>query len=65
MVRQPEVFLNLDLKQMGAGGIDSWSPNAYPVERYRIPSGVERSYRYRLTPVGSMAEIETKAVEKF
>ena len=65
MVRQPEVFLNLDLKQMGAGGIDSWSPNAYPVERYRIPSGVERSYRYRLTPVDSMADIESKAVERF
>lgn len=65
MVRHPETFLNLDLKQMGAGGIDSWSPNAYPMERYRIPSGVERSYRYRLTPVDSPAAIQMKAVEKF
>lgn len=65
MVRQPEVYLNLDLKQMGAGGIDSWSPKAYPMEPYRIPAGVERIYRYRLTPVDSIAAMEAKGVEKF
>ena len=65
MVRQPEIYLNLDLKQMGAGGIDSWSPNAYPMEQYRIPAGVERSYRYRLTPVDSAASMEAKGLEKF
>jgi beta-galactosidase len=65
MVRQPEVYLNLDLKQMGAGGIDSWSQHAYPMEQYRIPAGVERSYRYRLTPVDSMAAMEAKGLEKF
>jgi beta-galactosidase len=43
MVRHPEIYLNLDLKQMGAGGIDSWTLNAYPMEQYRIPSGVKRS----------------------
>jgi beta-galactosidase len=65
MVRQPEIYLNLDLKQMGAGGIDSWSPNAYPMEQYRIPAGVERTYRYRLTPVDSAAAIESKGRERF
>jgi beta-galactosidase len=65
MVRQPEVFLNLDLKVMGAGGIDSWSPHAYPMEQYRIPSAVERSFRYRLTPVDSVAAINAKSVETF
>ncbi len=65
MVRHPEVYLNVDWKEMGAGGIDSWSPNAYPLESYRIPSGVERSYRYRLTPVDSPASIEAKGLEKF
>jgi beta-galactosidase len=65
MVRQPEIFLNLDLKQMGAGGIDSWSRNAYPMEQYRIPSAVERSYRYRLTPVDSPQAMEAKGREKF
>jgi beta-galactosidase len=65
MVRQPEVFLNLDLKLMGTGGIDSWSPNAYPMEQYRIPSAVDRSFRYRLTPVDSVAAINAKSVETF
>jgi len=65
MVRQPEIYLNLDLKQMGAGGIDSWSAHAYPMEQYRIPSGVERNFRYRLTPVDSPAAIETKGRESF
>jgi beta-galactosidase len=63
MKRHPETFLNLDLKMMGAGGIDSWSARAYPMEPYRIPSGQEYSYRYRLTPVdaasGDKAATET------
>ena len=51
MQRHPEIFLNLDWKQMGAGGIDSWSPKAYPMEQYRIPSGEARGFKYRLQPV--------------
>ena len=51
MKRHPEIYLNLDWKEMGAGGIDSWSANAYPMTPYRIPGGEEHSYRYRLTPV--------------
>ena len=51
MKRHPETYLNLDLKEMGAGGIDSWSPTAYPMMQYRIPSDQSYSYSYRLTPV--------------
>ena len=39
MKRHPETYLNIDGAQMGAGGIDSWSPNAYPMLPYRIASG--------------------------
>jgi beta-galactosidase len=46
-----EIYLNLDLKQMGAGGIDSWSRNAWPMEPYRIPGNQPYHYRYRLAPV--------------
>ena len=53
MKRHPETYLNLDGKLMGAGGIDSWSLNAYPMPPYRIASGEPRSYRYRLVPVDS------------
>ncbi|HEY1341869.1 MAG TPA: hypothetical protein VGF59_30360, partial [Bryobacteraceae bacterium] len=55
MKRHPEVYLNLDWKEMGAGGIDSWSLNAYPMAPYRIDSGVEHSYGYRISPVGPAA----------
>jgi len=51
MTRHPEIYLNLDWKEMGAGGIDSWSPNAYPMDPYRIAGSGPHSYRYRLTPV--------------
>jgi beta-galactosidase len=50
--RRPEIYVNLDLKQMGVGGIDSWSLNAYPMEPYRIPADRPYSYKYKLAPVG-------------
>jgi len=49
--RRPESYVNLDWKQMGVGGIDSWSQNAYPLSGYRIPSDQPISYRYMLSPV--------------
>jgi beta-galactosidase len=51
LTRHPEVYLNLDLKQMGVGGVDSWSESAFPLPPYRIPSDQPYSYRYRLTPI--------------
>ena len=51
LTRHAETYLNLDFKQMGAGGVDSWSLNAYPLAAYRIPSERPYSYRYRLTPI--------------
>jgi beta-galactosidase len=49
--RRPETYLNLDGRQMGVGGTDSWSPNAYPLEPYRIPGGQPQRCRYRLAPI--------------
>jgi len=63
MQPHPQIFLNLDWKQMGVGGIDSWSPNALPMQPYRIPSDQAYSYRYRLTPVEGDYKAKTK--EKF
>jgi beta-galactosidase len=60
MQPHPETFLNLDWKQMGAGGIDSWSPNALPMEPYRIPSDQAYSYRYRLSPIEGDPAAKTK-----
>ena len=63
MQPHPEIFLNLDWKQMGVGGIDSWSPNALPMQPYRIPSDQAYAYRYRLTPIEGNFMAKTK--EKF
>jgi len=35
--------LNIDLKQIGIGGNDSWSPVSAPLEKYQIPS---KNYEY-------------------
>jgi len=52
LAKSPEVYLNVDLMQMGVGGTNSWSPSAYPLDDYRIPSG-PLSYTYRMSPLGS------------
>jgi beta-galactosidase len=64
MKRHPETYLNLDWRMMGAGGIDSWSANAYPMTPYRISGEEPHSFRYRLIPVDP-ATPESKAREKF
>jgi len=42
------ITLNLDYKQMGVGGDNSWG--ALPHPEYRLPPK-EYSYRFRLTPI--------------
>jgi beta-galactosidase len=49
--RRAEIYLNLDHKQMGVGGIDSWSPNALPLPQYRIDAMQPMSYRFILRPL--------------
>lgn len=47
---EPDQFnhLNIDLQQMGVGGIDSWG--AWPLEKYRLPYQ-NYSYQYLIVPV--------------
>ena len=49
--RRAQVFLNLDHRQMGVGGIDSWSQKAWPLEPYRLPADQPYRYWFVLTPV--------------
>ncbi|HTL43473.1 MAG TPA: glycoside hydrolase family 2 TIM barrel-domain containing protein [Vicinamibacterales bacterium] len=49
--RRAETYLNLDLRQMGVGGVNSWSQAAWPLPAYRIPGNRPYEYRYRLVPV--------------
>lgn len=50
LVRHPETFLNIDLKQMGVGGTTSWLMQAYPRKEYQVPNQ-EYSYSYRIEPI--------------
>ncbi len=60
MQAQGPVYVNLDLRQMGVGGIDSWSENALPMPPYRIDSGQAMTYRYRLAPVAGPYDRKTR-----
>jgi beta-galactosidase len=46
-----QVWLNLDWKQMGVGGVDSWTTRAFPLPAYQIDAGRSYDYRYRLSPI--------------
>jgi beta-galactosidase len=48
LVRRDTITLNLDLKQQGVGGDDSWG--AWPHDEYLIPCQ-DYSYRFRLRPL--------------
>jgi len=37
------ITVNVDFKQMGVGGNDSWTPNAAPMKKYQIPA---KKYTY-------------------
>lgn len=43
------ITLNIDLKQMGVGGNDSWSPVAAPLEQYQLPAA-NYQYAFYLLP---------------
>ena len=46
--KRPFISVNLDLKQMGLGGDNSWG--AWPHKQYLIPAG-EYHYQYRISPI--------------
>ena len=48
-----EITVNLDHRQMGVGGDDSWG--AQPHAEYRLPADKTYRYSFRLEPVGARA----------
>lgn len=44
------ITVNIDLKQMGVGGNDSWTMRAFPLKQYQINPG-RFSYSFTLNPV--------------
>ncbi|WPU92365.1 glycoside hydrolase family 2 TIM barrel-domain containing protein [Mucilaginibacter sabulilitoris] len=57
------ITLNIDLKQMGVGGNDSWSEVAEPLEQYRIPSG-NYHYSFYIAPYSGAADKAGDAARK-
>ncbi len=58
------ITVNLDYKQMGIGGIDTWSPNARPLPQFRLPATQSYSYSFFIMPYNStMGKMEDVARE--
>lgn len=47
---QNSIFLNIDLKQGGVGGYNSWSPRAFPERGFRFNNEPMR-YLFRIEPI--------------
>jgi beta-galactosidase len=52
--RSPGITVNLDYKQMGVGGDNSWGARAHP--QYTLPAR-PYSYRFRLTPLTGNGQV--------
>ena len=48
LVERNKIFMHVDMKQMGVGGIDSWG--SMPVEKYWITPGAYQ-YSYLIRPI--------------
>ncbi|RMG60752.1 MAG: DUF4981 domain-containing protein [Bacteroidetes bacterium] len=48
--QRPEIYMQVDHKQMGLGGFDSWSPQAIPTQEYRVATE-PMSFTYYLSPI--------------
>ena len=53
------ITLNIDLKQMGVGGNDTWSDVAAPLEKYQIKAG-NYKYRFYLMPIDFSSDLNLK-----
>ncbi|MEM7658024.1 MAG: glycoside hydrolase family 2 TIM barrel-domain containing protein [Bacteroidota bacterium] len=53
------ITLNVDHKQMGVGGDDSWSERGRPHPQYRLPAQPYQ-YQFRLVPIKNQADLSQK-----
>lgn len=58
--RRDYITVNIDYKQMGVGGINTWSRVARPLKQFCIPSNRNYEYEFYLLPYSSdMGNIDT------
>ena len=55
-----ETYLNLDFRQMGVGGVNSWSDLAWPLAPYRINANEAHTFKYSLHPVAGHRVTESR-----
>eukprot|EP00736_Rhodelphis_marinus_P006926 Rmarinus@m.6499 len=48
LIPRKEIYVNVDMKQMGVGGINSWTPCVYP--EYQLSADREYSYAFTIAP---------------
>ena len=47
------ITVNLDYKQMGVGGVNTWSPRARPLPQFRLTTTHSYKYKFYLMPYSS------------
>ncbi|MBD1420510.1 DUF4981 domain-containing protein [Sphingobacterium chuzhouense] len=55
--KEGKITLNVDLKQMGVGGNDSWTDVSAPLEKYQVPAK-NYSYSFHLIPMDAKADVK-------
>jgi beta-galactosidase len=61
LARRPDTYINLDFRQMGVGGDDSWGALAH--EPFQLPAKAY-SYRFRLRPFATAVDGAPEALAK-
>ena len=55
--KEDKITLNVDFKQMGVGGNDSWTDVSAPLEKYQVPAQ-DYHYSFQLIPLDAKAGVE-------
>ena len=55
--KEDKITLNVDLKQMGVGGNDTWTDVSQPLAKYQIPAK-DYSYSFYLIPTDQKRSIQ-------
>ncbi|MGJ1203882.1 glycoside hydrolase family 2 TIM barrel-domain containing protein [Sphingobacterium lactis] len=55
--KEKSITVNIDFKQMGVGGNDSWTDVSQPIEKYQIPAA-DYEYSFSIIPMGKGQQID-------
>ncbi len=55
--KEDKITLNIDFKQMGVGGNDSWTDVSAPLEKYQVPAE-NYHYSFHLIPMDAKSDVQ-------